>query len=78
MGDLKIGSMPQLELIVRGMKREQAGQPTRTRLPITPEILRRIHQHWKEMGRMGYCNVMSGYDPLLLWFLAVRGGGGTF
>ena len=47
MGDPKIGSMPRQELVVRGMKWEQTGQPTRTRLPITPEILSRIHQHWK-------------------------------
>ena len=59
MGDPKIGSMPRLELVVRGMKREQAGQPTRTRLPITPEILSRIHQYWK--GRQGE------WDIVLLW-----------
>lgn len=51
--------MPQLELVVRGMKREQAGQPTRTRLPITPEILSRIHQHWR--GRQ------SEWDITMLW-----------
>ena len=43
-GDPRIGSMPR---VVRGMKREQASQPTRTRLPITSEILGRIRQYWK-------------------------------
>ena len=59
MGDPKIASMPQPELVVRGMKREQAGQPTRTRLPITLEILRRIHQHWKERW--------VEWDIVMLW-----------
>ena len=59
MGDPKIGSMPRLELVVRGMKREQAGQPTRTRLPITPEILKRIRQYWK--GRQ------AEWDIVMLW-----------
>ena len=55
MGDPKIGSMPQLELVVRGMKREQAGEPTRTRL----EILSRLHQHWK--GRW------AEWDSVMFW-----------
>ena len=59
MGDPKIGSMPRLELVVRGMKKEQAGQPTRTRLPITPEILSRIRQHWKER--------QAEWDIVMLW-----------
>ena len=41
--DPRISSMPQLELVLRGMKRELAGQPAKPRLPITPAILRRIH-----------------------------------
>lgn len=59
MGDPKIGSMARLELVVRGMKREQAGLPTRARLPITPEILNRIQQHWK--GRW------EEWDVVMLW-----------
>ena len=37
--------------------------PTRTRLPITPEILRRIHQHWRE--RWGE------WDIVLLWAVMI-------
>ena len=39
-GDPGIGSMPQLGLIVCGVKKEQVGVPKQTRLPITPAILR--------------------------------------
>ena len=32
MGDPNMGSMPRLELVVRGMKKEQAGRPKKVRL----------------------------------------------
>jgi len=38
LGDPKIGEIPQLEYVLRGMKRK-AQRSTRTWLPITPEIL---------------------------------------
>ena len=46
--DPRIGvDHPRLECILRGIKRSQASAPSqsRTRLPITPEILRLIHGH---------------------------------
>ena len=38
----KMGTMPRLELVIRGLKKEQAGLPKKTRLPITPAVLRQI------------------------------------
>ena len=66
MGDPKIGSMARLELVIRGMKKEQAGQPARTRLPITPEILSRIHQHWK--GRWEEWDIAMLWAAMILCF----------
>ena len=37
-GDPRISTMPQLELVLRGVKRELAGQPAKPRLPITPQF----------------------------------------
>ncbi len=46
LGDPKIGEMPQLEYVLRGMKR-MARRPTRTRLPVTLEILRGLKLVWQ-------------------------------
>ena len=51
--------MPQLELVIRGMKRSQAGQPARTRRPITPEVLQRVQQQWKGQD--------TEWDIIMLW-----------
>ena len=59
LGDPKIGEMPQLELVIRGMKKDQAGQPAKKRLPITPKILRLILHQWK--GRD------TSWDVIMLW-----------
>ena len=45
LGDPEMSKMPQLEYVVKGLKRSSAG-PKRTRLPITPEILRRLKGVW--------------------------------
>ena len=58
-GDPRVGSMPQLELIVRGTKKEQAGHPKRTRLPITPTILLRMRQVWERQA--------GNWDCIMLW-----------
>ena len=59
MGDPNMGSMPRLELVVRGLKRDQAGQPKKTRLPITPTILKKIKQKWQVHG--------TEWDYIMLW-----------
>ena len=58
-GDPRVGSMPQLELALRGTRKEQAGQPTRTRLPITPSILWKLRQLWDQQA--------SNWDNVMLW-----------
>ena len=39
LGDPWIGAMPQLEYLLKGLKRRTSGRQHRTRLPITPAIL---------------------------------------
>ena len=58
LGDPRISTMPQLELVLRGMKRELAGQPAKPRLPITPAILRRICARWDHSKE---------WDHIMLW-----------
>ena len=43
-GDPKVGNIPQLELALRGTRKEQAGLSKCTRLPITPSILLRMRK----------------------------------
>ena len=45
LGDPEMSKMPQLEYVVKDLKRSSVG-PKRTRLPITPEILRRLKGVW--------------------------------
>ena len=58
-GDPNLGGMPQLALTLRGVKREQCGQPKRTRLPITPAILLSMRRIWEQDG--------SNWDHIMLW-----------
>ncbi len=41
--------MPKLEYVTKGLKKKTAGRPKRTRLPITPSILRRLKCVWERM-----------------------------
>ena len=45
-GDARVESMPVLELILRGTRKEQSGDPKRTHLPITPSILEQLCRVW--------------------------------
>lgn len=56
--DPRISGMPRLELVIRGMKRMQAGLPSKPRLPITPAILRRIRAEWEHSKE---------WDHIMLW-----------
>ena len=47
LGDPHISSMPQLEYVVKGMKKKTAGRAARVRRPITPQILRQMKQVWQ-------------------------------
>ena len=46
LGDPRMGNMPQLEYVIRGMKRKSQATG-RQRLPITPEIMRGMKQVWQ-------------------------------
>lgn len=58
MGELNMGAMPRLELVVRGLKRRQASLQTKPRLPITPSILLKIRTAW---------DGSSEWDKIMLW-----------
>ena len=47
LGDPHISSMPQLEYVVKGMKKKTASRAARVRRPITPQILHRMKQVWQ-------------------------------
>ena len=46
LGDPRMGDMPQLEYVVKGMKRTAPPRSSRTRLPVTPEILTKLKAVW--------------------------------
>ena len=47
LGDPRIHSMPQLEYVLKGMKRRTAGRASRERRPITPSLLRLLRGVWQ-------------------------------
>ena len=46
LGDPHIGDMPQLEYVVNGLKQMYCPASSRTRLPITPELLWQLRSVW--------------------------------
>lgn len=59
-------SLPRLRLMQMGVRRDRAQHgipPSRPRLPITPDILRRIHEAWTPRA--------SEFDITMLWAAAV-------
>lgn len=61
LGDPQIHSMPKLEYIVKGCRRLQAN-PSSIRLPITPDILRKLKGVWESHPSRG--------DAKMLWAAA--------
>ena len=61
LGDPKICDMPQLEYVIRGIKR-CTGQQARTRLPITPGLLRALKSYWHSN--------LADHDYSMLWAAA--------
>jgi len=59
LGDPMMGRMPRLQYVVKGAQRSLSGRPKRTRLPITPEILRRMRSSWEQLP--------SRDDAVMLW-----------
>ena len=45
--DLNVAGMPQLEFVVKGLKKRTATRQSQVRLPITPEILRALKKVWE-------------------------------
>jgi len=62
LGDPHMGEMPQLEYVVKGVKKMPTDRPTRTRLPITLEILCRLKRVWQ--------NWPNCRDASMLWAAA--------
>lgn len=58
LGDPGIGNMPQLEYVVKGLRR-QTQKGSRKRLPVTPEVLRRLRGVWN-------CSPKP-YEARMLW-----------
>ena len=61
MYDPKIGDMPKLEQVIKGVKREHAKRAPgkRARLPITPDILLALRGVWEAQKKQ--------HDPIMLW-----------
>ena len=62
LGDPRIGEMVQLEYVLKGLKQKTAPQATRTRLPITPDTLRKLGKAWDAR--------LSPFDAAMLWVAA--------
>ena len=58
-GGSLLGNTPQLDLVLRGIKRRQGGPAPDRRLPITPGILRLLRAVWERAG--------DTWDAQMLW-----------
>ena len=47
LGDPNVAGMPQLEFVIKGLKKKAASGQRQTRLPITPDILRALRKVWE-------------------------------
>lgn len=54
-----MGDMPLVSLVLRGARKEQAGEAKRPRLPITPAILGKMRQTWSREA--------TSWDHVMLW-----------
>ena len=61
MGNAHLASMATLQLVLRGVKRVQVGEGRRPRirLPITPAVLLRLREAWKDSA--------YAHDSIMLW-----------
>ena len=61
MGDPQISTMPKLEHVLRGIKKEHSKQAniTKPRLPMTPNILLKLRSVWEEEA--------SNFNHIMLW-----------
>ena len=59
LGDPHMSDMPQLEYVVKGLKKKTAGAPQRTRLPITPPVMHQLKEFWARRP--------NRQDAVMLW-----------
>ena len=59
LGDPRIASMPKLEYVMKGFRRATSTRGKRTRLPITPTVLRKLKASWEKLP----CHE----DAVMLW-----------
>ena len=57
--DPSLSSFPRLEYVLKGLRRKSVLRPRPKRLPITPELLRRIHAVWSSRS--------LAQDKFMLW-----------
>ena len=75
-GDPNMSNMARLEQVMRGIKGLQAkAAPGQARLPITPELLRKIRQVWSTAdGGSKWDNIMLWAACLLCFFGFLQSG----
>ena len=66
--------LPRWDYVLRGVKRLQGSRQTRTRLPITPDILRAWHRHWSP--RASQFDIVMLWAACITWILRFLAGGG--
>lgn len=78
LGNPQIAQMPQLEYVIRGVKR-LAKQSSCKRLLITPTILHQLKIVWaKDAGNRDMKMLWVASCLCFFWLSKIRGGGGTF
>lgn len=63
-------SMPKLDYVLKGAKLQKGTQPSRSRLPITPTILRAMRSHWSPQA--GDFNVTMFWAACCVGFVGFR------
>ena len=61
-GDPRVGNMPHLEYVVKGLKKSGPRKSSRARLPITPVILFELKLVWQKR--------QNQYDASMLWAIS--------
>ena len=73
LGDPSMGSMPQLEYVLKGMKKKTAGPRAGSRLQITPHVLRKLWLVWQALPNS--INVVGRIMYMLFWLPSFGRGG---
>ena len=76
LGDPRVGDMPQLEYVLKGLKRRSASRPCRTRLPVIPDLMRVMKPSWEKTGPTHNSVVLWAASCLCFFRVFEVGGGG--